>query len=141
MKISNSVSKYEDIIHLPHHISQRRPRMPISDRAAQFSPFAALTGHDAAVKETARLTDEWIELTESRKESVNRQLQKVKEDIDEHPSIAVTYFVHDERKSGGEYVTMTGKVKKINEYERIILLEDETVIPIDMILDIIEWRP
>ena len=141
MKISNSVSKYEDIIHLPHHISQRRPRMPISDRAAQFSPFAALTGHDAAVKETARLTDEWIELTESRKESVNRQLQKVKEDIDEHPSIAVTYFVPDERKSGGEYVTMTGKVKKINEYERIILLEDETVIPIDMILDIIEWRP
>ena len=141
MKISNSVSKYEDIIHLPHHISQRRPRMPISDRAAQFSPFAALTGHDAAVKETARLTDEWIELTESRKESVNRQLQKVKEDIDKHPSIAVTYFVPDERKSGGEYVTMTGKVKKINEYERIILLEDETVIPIDMILDIIEWRP
>ena len=115
--------------------------MLISDRAAQFSPFAALTGHDAAVKETARLTDEWIELTESRKESVNRQLQKVKEDIDEHPSIAVTYFVPDERKSGGEYVTMTGKVKKINEYERIILLEDETVIPIDMILDIIEWRP
>ena len=128
-------------MHLPHHISQRRPRMLISDRAAQFSPFAALTGHDAAVKETARLTDEWIELTESRKESVNRQLQKVKEDIDEHPSIAVTYFVPDERKSGGEYVTMTGKVKKINEYERIILLEDETVIPIDMIFDISVLRP
>jgi hypothetical protein len=136
MKEMDAAIKYADIIDLPRHISPGRPQMPIADRAAQFSPFAALTGHDAAVKETARLTQDWIELTEGSKEYVNRQLQEVKACIKMHPNIAVTYFCPDDRKSGGEYISMTGKVKKINEYERYILLEDETLIPIDMIFDI-----
>lgn len=136
MKNMESTSKYADIINLPHHVSPTRAQMPIADRAAQFSPFAALTGHDAAVKETARLTSEWVELTEGSKEYVNRQLQIVKEYIKTHPKITVTYFCPDMRKTGGEYISLTEKVKKINEYERNILLEDETLIPIDMIFDI-----
>ena len=136
MKNTNSINKYDDIINLPHHVSPTRPQMPVADRAAQFSPFAALTGHDAAVKETARLTQEWVELTEGSKEYVDRQLQMVKEYIKTHPKIVVTYFCPDARKAGGEYISLTGKVKKINEYERNILLEDETLIPIDMIFDI-----
>ena len=136
MKNMNSINKYDDIINLPHHVSPTRPQMPVADRAAQFSPFAALTGHDAAVKETARLTQEWVELTEGSKEYVDRQLQMVKEYIKTHPKIVVTYFCPDARKAGGEYISLTGKVKKINEYERNILLEDETLIPIDMIFDI-----
>ena len=141
MKGLNSVNKYEDIIHLSHHVSPTRPRMPVADRAAQFSPFAALTGHDAAVKETARLTEEWVELTEDKKEYVDRQLQKIKEHIKMNPSVMITYFCPDVQKSGGKYVTVTDRVKKINEYERYILFEDDSFIPIDMIFDINELLP
>ena len=136
MKAFNSVSKYEDILALPHHISNTRAQMPISDRAAQFSPFAALTGYDAAVKETARLTDKWIELDEGSKMLLDRRLQEMKNHIKEQPEVTITYFQPDVRKSGGAYITITKNVKKINEYERLIIFTDGSFIPIDQIYDI-----
>ncbi len=141
MKAFNSVGKYEDIIDRPHHISTTRAQMPVSDRAAQFSPFAALTGYDDAVKETARLTEEWVELDEGSKELLNGRLQEMKEHLKEQPEVTVTYFRPDEQKSGGAYVTITGNVKKINEYERLIIFTDGSFIPIDRIYDITVLLP
>lgn len=128
--------KYDDIIDLPRHESRTHPPMPVSDRAAQFAPFAALTGHSAAVEETARLTGERVELDESCKEIINRQLTVLKERSDEEPSVSVVYFVEDTRKSGGEYVTVTGCVRKVDAYKRLMILTDGTRIPIDEIIEI-----
>lgn len=125
--------RYDDIINLPHHVSAKHPHMPALDRAAQFSPFAALTGHDAAIKETARLTDEQVELDENRKEVLDRQLQEIREHLSERPEVTITYFVPDERKLGGSYVTVSGKVKKLDEYEGRLILEDNTSVEISMI--------
>ena len=136
MKSFNSVNKYEDIIEHPRHVSTTRAQMPISDRAAQFSPFAALTGYDDAVKETARLTEKWGELDESSKTIMNDRLQVLKEHIKEQPPVTVTYFKPDVKKEGGMYVTLSGNVKKINEYERLIVMSDGILIPIDRIYDI-----
>jgi hypothetical protein len=127
---------YDDIIHLPHHVSTTRPHMSAIDRAAQFSPFAALTGYDAAIKETARLTDERIELDEYRKDILSDKLQIIADRIKEHLEIAITYFQPDEKKNGGTYVTAIGTVKKIDEYERIVVMMDSTTIPIDEIISI-----
>lgn len=151
---SSDYEKYADIIDLPHHQSNRRPHMPVEDRAAQFSPFAALTGYEDAVKETARLTDERVELDEYSKETLNRQLNKIKEQLQAHansskqgsegqdgqPQIAVTYFVPDGRKSGGAYVTVRGVVRKIKEYEQIMLMADGTEIPIPEIIEIVSME-
>lgn len=136
MNSINRTHKYDDIINLPHHVSSTRAKMPISDRAAQFSPFAALTGYDAAVKETARLTDERIELDESSKTILNEKLQIIMERIQERPEITVTYFLPDEKKAGGAYANVTGCVKKIDEYERTVVMTDGTKIPIDHIYEI-----
>jgi len=128
--------KYDDIIHLPHHVSKTRPQMAVSDRAAQFSPFAALTGHDAAIKETARLTEKRVELDEYIKEAINRKLQIIVDRIKEHPEIVVTYFKPDEKKDGGAYVTAAGMAKKIDQYQRVVIMNDDTEIPIDEIISI-----
>lgn len=127
---------YEDIIDLPHHVSSTRNRMSMIDRAAQFSPFAALTGHSEAVKETERLTDEQIELDENRKTILNEKLQMILEKLKEHPEITFTFFRPDSRKSGGEYVEISGVVKKIDEIERCVRLIDGTKIFIDDIYEI-----
>ncbi|MGI6403602.1 MAG: hypothetical protein ACOX0K_05140 [Oscillospiraceae bacterium] len=121
---------YDDIIHLPRPISKTRPKMAVADRAAQFSPFAALTGFEAAVKETARLTDERVELDEDRKRVLNDQLQIIAERIKERPEISITYFQPDSKKTGGAYRTVTGTAKKIDEYHRVVTLTDGTAIPI-----------
>ena len=113
-----------------------RPRMSIQDRAAQFAPFAALSGHGAAIRETARLTDQRIELEEDQLVVLNEQLQKIMDRVGEHPEVSVLYFKPDGKKDGGAYVTVTGKVKKIDEIERTIVFVDKTVIPIGDILDI-----
>lgn len=123
--------RYDDIIGLPHHRSATRPHMPPAGRAAQFSPFAALTGFEAVIAETARLTDGWIELDEDEKAVISRKLQTVMEHIRERPEITVTWFRPDGKKDGGAYLTVTGAVKRIDEYERIILMTDGTRIPID----------
>lgn len=128
--------KYDDIIDLPRHISKTHPQMPTADRAAQFAPFAALTGHGEAVKETARLTKERIELDENCKAAINRQLQGLKEQPDREPAVSITYFVPDVKKSGGDYVTVTGCVKRIDENKRQVILTDGTRIPVDEIIEI-----
>lgn len=124
---------YDDIIHLPHPVSARHPQMPLADRAAQFSPFAALTGHDAAIRETARLTDSPVELEESDKEQLDRQLLLVRENLARKPEIKVTYFQPDEKKSGGAYVTVCGRVNKVEEYGGRLILTDGTIIPLENI--------
>ncbi|OUQ23826.1 hypothetical protein B5E80_08670 [Flavonifractor sp. An135] len=128
--------RYDDIIHLPHHVSKTRPQMSMMDRAAQFSPFAALTGYDAAIKETGRLTDEKIELGEETKAVLDRKQRYLSDMISVQPEITVTYFLPDERKSGGTYLSVTGKLKRIDEYERMMILTDGKKIPLDDIMDI-----
>ena len=125
---------YDDILHLPHHVSERHPQMSMHDRAAQFSPFAALTGYEAVVEETARLTDRRIELDESEKEVIDLRLTLVQEHLPEPTEVTITYFVPDKKKAGGAYVSVSGTVKKIDDYERIVILRDGTGIPIDDIL-------
>ena len=124
---------YDDIIHLPHPSSAKHPRMPMSDRAAQFSPFAALTGHGAAIEETARLTDRRIELTEEEKTVLDEKLRLLLETGGEG---MITYFLPDERKDGGAYVTKLGTIKKIDPLEGRVILTDRTAIPIKDILEI-----
>lgn len=128
--------KYDDIIHLPHHISTKKAQMPVIDRAAQFAPFAALTGHNAAIEETARQTEKRVELDAYIKESLNDKLQIISDWINEHPEIEITYFQPDEKKDGGAYVTANGIAKKINEYERLLVMEDGMAISIDEIISI-----
>lgn len=127
---------YEDIINLPHHTSKKHPRMSLEARSAQFAPFAALTGYDEVLIETARLTNERIEIDETIKVIIDSKLQIIKEHIKEMPLITFMYFVPDLKKDGGKYVTVTGNVKKIDEYRNGIVLENKTEIPIDEIIDI-----
>lgn len=131
-----SAGQYEDLIFLPHHVSSTRPKMNLSDRAAQFSPFAALTGHNAAIRETARQTDEFVLLDEERRIEVDLKLRWLKDHIKESPKVQITYFLPDEKKSGGAYVTTTGTVKKIDAYERCLWMSDQTVIPIEKIYEV-----
>ena len=127
---------YEDIIHLPHHVSATRPRMSLIDRAAQFSPFAALTGYDEAIKETGRLTDDRIELDENTRTALDIKQAYLAENINIHPEISITYFLPDTKKDGGEYVTATGSLKRIDEYERMLIFVDGRKIPMDEIANI-----
>ena len=127
---------YEDIINLPHHVSKTRPQMPMSDRAAQFAPFAALTGYDAAIKETGRLTVERIELDVEALSALDMKYQLLMEALDEAPEVTITYFQPDERKAGGKYVSAVGAVKKIDDFERRITMRDGTRIPMDDVLSI-----
>ncbi len=128
--------KYDDIINLPHYRSKKRPHMSLHDRAAQFSPFAALTGHDEAIKETARLTDKKPELDETSKSILNDKLNYIVENINTQPEISVTYFVPDKMKSGGMYVDYIGKVKKYDYYNKILHFLDCTRIDVYDIIDI-----
>lgn len=126
--------RYDDIINLPHPTSANHPRMSLYDRAAQFSPFAPLTGHDAAIKETARLTEQKIELSEDTISRLNEKLQIVADHLE--TEVTITYFVPDERKSGGAYVSYTGIVRRIDDYEHTLIMTDKTVIPIEQISEI-----
>lgn len=127
---------YDEIINLPHHVSKTRPQMPMSDRAAQFAPFAALTGYDSAIKETGRLTDERIELDEEALTALDRKYQLLMDVFDDAPEVTITYFQPDERKAGGKYVSATGVVKKVDDFERQITMLDGTRIPMDDVLSI-----
>lgn len=127
---------YDDIIDRPHHKSTTRPHMSAHDRAAQFSPFAALTGYDSAITETARLTDAQLELDESLKAELNEKLSLIQDRLDQQPEISITYFQADKKKSGGAYITKTGHVKKIDQYEQLVVMQDATKIRIEEILEI-----
>jgi hypothetical protein len=128
--------KYNEIMGLPHHVSKTRPQMPMSDRAAQFAPFAALTGYDAAIKETGRLTDERIELDVEALSALDMKYQLLMKAHDEAPEVTITYFQPDERKAGGKYVSAVGAVKKIDDFERRITMQDGAKIPMDDVLSI-----
>ena len=127
---------YEDIINLPHHVSPKRPQMSMQDRAAQFSPFAALTGYEDAIKETGRLTDVKIELSDEDRELLDQKQQYLQEHIGDRPEITITYFVPDEKKSGGAYISISGLMKRVDEYARQFVLTDGKKIPLDDIIDI-----
>lgn len=128
--------RYDDIISLPHHVSATRPRMSMHDRAAQFSPFAALTGYDDAVEETARLTDKQYELSEDARNRLDEQLRLIANRIGEQPEIEVTYFVPDELKEGGKYVTIKGHVRIIDEYAKEIVFVDGTRLRLEVVSEI-----
>lgn len=136
--------KYDDIINLPHHVSTRHPQMTLSERAAQFAPFAALTGHNAAIQETARYTDSFAELDEDRKELLDEKLRELalwlQEEGAQEPDVEITYFQPDLKKSGGSYVTVRGRVKKIDGYKHQILLVDGTVIDMEYLFSIVEME-
>ena len=127
---------YEDILHLPHPTSKNHPRMSIQERAAQFSPFAALTGHAAAIAETARLTDRKIELDEDTRAELDRRQAVLLEQISERPEVTVTWFAPDERKEGGTYVTTTGRLKKLDEIQRVLVLADGTKVQMDDVISL-----
>ena len=128
--------EYDDIIHLPHHVSADRPHMPMIDRAAQFSPFAALTGYDAAIVETARLMDTKRDLSEEQKEIISKQLHVLKSRLKTDPTVTITYFVPDSRKAGGTYRSVTGAAKKVDEYLGILEMSNGITIPFDDILSL-----
>ena len=128
------MTDYNDIIRLPHHVSQNHPQMSMHDRAAQFAPFAALTGYEAAVGETARLTAERRELDAQEAEELNSRLTELAARLPDHPEVTVEYFVPDDRKAGGAYVTVTGRVRHISVPERTLVMEDGTEIPLEDIV-------
>lgn len=130
------MGNYDDIINLPHHVSTKHPRMSALDRAAQFSPFAALTGHDSAIKETARLTDIKLELDEDKKEELDNRLQMLREQTALRPEVEITYFVPDTKKSGGSYLSVRGIIKKFDDIKHKILMENGTVISISNIYEL-----
>ena len=131
------MGKYDDIIHLTHHVSSTRPHMPMTDRAAQFMPFRALTGYEDAVRETDRYTDERIELTEDEKALLDMRLQKLADEISNQPKMTLTYFRPDKKKAGGAYICVTGQLKKIDDHEGYLILTGGERILIEDILEII----
>ena len=124
---------YEDIVNLPRHISKVHPQATMADRAARFSPFAAISGYEDMVKEAARVTEERIDITDATKELLNEKLNMIIEFLDEKPEVTITYFEPDKKKDGGAYISITGTVKRIDEYERIVLMSDDKKIRIDEI--------
>ena len=127
------MGKYDDIINLPHHVSDYHNPMPMRNRAAQFAPFAALSGHDDAIAETMRLTESFKELSDVEKNLLSRKLNYA---IENHSKIAVTYFIPDKTNSGGSYKRVTGRIKKWDEYANTILLTGCKIIPINFISEI-----
>lgn len=130
------IHDFDDIISLPHHVSKKRQPMSMLGRAAQFSPFAALTGYEDAVKETARETEARVELDDEAKEMLDRKLELIRSVLSEEPEVVFTCFVPDERKSGGKYEDISGAVRKIDSYQRIVVMADGTTIPVDNIVQI-----
>ena len=135
---SDDPHRYDDMLRLPHHVSFRHPRMSMNERAAMFSPFAALTGYEAAVAEAARLTDRKIELDENQKAILDEKLRIIRERLDTGaaPRIMITWFLPDARKAGGSYETVSDELKKIDLLKRSLLLQSGMEIPIDEILDV-----
>jgi len=127
---------YEDIINLPHHVSRNHPQMPMRDRAAQFAPFAALVGYEDAVEETGRLIEQKRDLDVHVLAELSRRMVFLASHLAEQPEVCIEYFVPDERKAGGAYQTISSRVKKILESERVIVLYDDRFIPMDDIVSL-----
>ncbi len=133
--MKESIDKYQDIINMPHHVSKNHPQMSRYERSAQFAPFAALSGYEDIIKEEGRLTDNRIEINEEAKFILDRKMQILMNSIDKKPFISVTYFVPDERKSGGEYVSINEYIKKIDVLKQIVVTENGIVVPVIEIVD------
>ena len=127
------MGEYDDIINLPHHVSKTHPQMPMMNRAAQFAPFSAVAGHEAAIREAGRITDGWMDIADSGNEELNRKMELLLSKLSEHPMVTIEYFLPDQHKSGGSYHTVLGNVRRIDEYERVIELMDRKKIPVDFI--------
>ena len=136
----NDEHRYDDIIELPHHVSRKHPQMPLFNRAAQFAPFAALTGHEESIRETARLTEAEIELDENSKELLDLRLQELQEHLPTQPVVTVTYFKPDEKKDGGAYLTVTGRVKKVDAYAGDLVFTDGRKVELKNIVELEEER-
>lgn len=134
--MNNELKEYEDILHLPHHVSSRRNKMSIKDRAAQFAPFAAVVGHGNAVKEAARYTQQRKELDETEKSIIDNQLREIEAQLPNSSEVEIVYYRPDALKSGGEYITKVGVIKKFDIYEKEVLMMDGTRIPIEEIYSI-----
>ena len=129
-------NRYDDIIQLPHHQSTKRAHMSLHDRAAQFAPFAALTGHDAAIEETARLTEDEITLDDNAIADINEKLYEISQHLSERWRVSITYFCPDEKKKGGKYLTDVGTIQKIKESEQLILMDSGVQIKMEQIIKI-----
>ena len=129
-------NRYDDIIQLPHHQSTKRAHMSLHDRAARFAPFAALTGHDAAIEETARLTEDEITLDDNAIADINEKLYEISQHLSERWRVSITYFRPDERKKGGKYLTDVGTIQKIKESEQLILMDSGVQIKMEQIIKI-----
>lgn len=129
--------RYDDILYMPHHQSSERQKMSLHDRAAQFAPFAALSGHEAAIEETARLTQERIVPDESRIQQINAKLSNIAAHLKEGPVVSITYFKPDSRKSGGAYLTDIGVVKKVDAVEQVVVMESGVRIPMEHIVGLL----
>lgn len=127
---------YDDIMDLPHPDPAGHPRMPMADRAAQFSPFAALTGHGAAVRETARLTEERMALSEEGRAELDWKLRAIADRAGEHPEVSIVYFKADGKKEGGAYMTVSGPVGKIDSRRRAVVMDGGAAIPIRDVVEI-----
>lgn len=127
---------YEDIVNLPPHISKRHPQPSMMDRAARFAPFAAITGYEEMVLEEARVTEERVDLDEGALSLLNEKLNMIQEFLDEEPEVTIIYFEPDKKKSGGAYISITGIVKRIDEYEHLVIMKDGAKIFIDSIYDL-----
>ncbi len=134
--MNDNIEEYNDIINLPHHVSKKHPQMTIEERSAQFAPFAALTGYEGQVKETARLTNERKDITDELRIILDEKIKLIQNNIYLNPRIEVKYFIPDSRKNGGRYVNVVGNVKKIDEYRNLIILDNKKEIPISEIIDI-----
>lgn len=132
----NEVERYAELLYLPHHTSSRHPPMPRENRAAQFAPFAALTGHVDAVAETARLTQPRAALDESMIAELDARIGQLRAQIGTQPAAEITYFVPDHKKEGGAYVTVRGRVCKIRDFEKQIVLEDGTIVLVEQVMDL-----
>ena len=130
------MSRYDDIIHLPQHVSKTHLPMSMIDRGAQFSPFAALTGYEAVIAESARLTDGCVELIDEGLNMLDDGLNRILNHLEDRPAATFTVFVPDERKSGGKYVTIKGNVRKFDSYEKVLILTDGTEIPLEDVIQI-----
>lgn len=130
------MSKYDDIINMPRHISKTRPQMSLYNRSAQFAPFAALAGYEERVKETARLTDTKIEIDDGLKNILNMKLNIINEHLKEKPEITITYFIKDNKKSGGKYSTLKCVIRRIDLVNQEIILYDRSVIKLYDIINI-----
>ena len=133
------MNKYDDIIDLPHHVSKTRKPMSLYNRAAQFAPFAALTGYDDAIEETARLTETKVELSDELKNDLNQKINFIKNNIKVHPELTIKYFVRDNKKSGGIYKSLTSIIKKVDDFNKCLIFADNTNVYFDDIISI-TWQ-